>query len=155
MRKTRIIPADLSHLDVLARLFNDYRIFYQRPPDLEGARQYLAARLQNKESVIFLAQDVHGRSVGFVQLYPTWASLSMAATWVLYDLYVVPAARRQGVARALLRRAARLGRESGAHSLSLETAIDNLPAQKLYESMGWQREVDYFQYFLELDGPPA
>jgi hypothetical protein len=30
------------------------------------------------------------------------------------------------------------------------TAVDNLPAQRLYESLGWQRDTGFFEYNLTL-----
>jgi ribosomal protein S18 acetylase RimI-like enzyme len=90
-----------------------------------------------------------GKALGFTLLYPTWSSLSMKPWWNLNDLYVVPEARQRGVARALLERARRLAEESGASGLGLETGKDNLPAQKLYEQLGWKREEEFFRYELK------
>jgi len=71
-------------------------------------------------------------------------------TWLLNDVYVAPSARRQGVAAALLTAAAEHARALGAASLSLSTALDNAPAQALYESLGWQRERQFCEYGLTL-----
>ena len=60
------------------------------------------------------------------------------------------AARRQGVAAALLREAAAHARALGAASLSLSTALDNAPAQALYESQGWERDRQFCEYTLRL-----
>lgn len=90
-----------------------------------------------------------GKALGFTLLYPTWSSLSMKPWWNLNDLYVVPAARQRGVARALMERARRLAEESGASGLGLETAKDNFAAQKLYEQLGWKREEEFFRYELK------
>ena len=69
---------------------------------------------------------------------------------ILNDLFVLPSARRQGIARALLLQAAELGRSMGAVRLSLATAHDNTPAQALYESLGWQRDERFQHYALTL-----
>lgn len=90
-----------------------------------------------------------GTALGFTLLYPTWSSLSMKPWWNLNDLYVVPEARKRGVARALMERARRLAEETGASGLGLETGKDNLPAQKLYEQLGWKREEEFFRYELK------
>jgi ribosomal protein S18 acetylase RimI-like enzyme len=144
-----IVRAGQEHLDDLARLFDAYRGFYEQPSDLQGARAYLSERLANDDSVIFLALE-GGEALGFTQLYPSFASLQMGPLWILYDLYVVPEARRRGVGRALLERARRFGTETGAVSLELSTAIDNEPAQALYESLGWVRDTEFYNYELEL-----
>jgi ribosomal protein S18 acetylase RimI-like enzyme len=109
----------------------------------------------NGEAVIFLALEEAGAkehsrmALGFTLLYPTWSSLSQRRWWNLNDLYVVPAARKRGVARALMERARRLAEETGASGLGLETAKDNFPAQKLYEQLGWKREEEFFRYELK------
>jgi ribosomal protein S18 acetylase RimI-like enzyme len=38
----------------------------------------------------------------------------------------------------------------GAANLSLTTALDNAPAQALYESLGWQRDRQFCEYGLVL-----
>jgi ribosomal protein S18 acetylase RimI-like enzyme len=54
------------------------------------------------------------------------------------------------VAAALVKAAADRARELGAASLSLSTALDNVPAQALYESLGWQRDRQFCEYGLTL-----
>jgi GNAT superfamily N-acetyltransferase len=75
--------------------------------------------------------------VGFTQLYPAFSSVSAAHVWILNDLLVLPDARRNGVARALLSAAADFARADGALRLELETDHDNVTAQALYRAMGW------------------
>lgn len=141
-----IVRATLQDVERLVPLFDAYRQFYRRPSDPVSARRFLADRLARNESVVFLAEQ-DGATVGFTQLYPTFASLSMKPWWVLYDLYVVPEVRRKGVASQLLERAKQLARETGADGLSLETARDN-PAQALYEAHGWKRDDVFLHYEL-------
>ena len=52
-----IMIATLNDLDPLANLFDLYRQFYRQASDPEGARRFLAARISNSESVIFLAKQ--------------------------------------------------------------------------------------------------
>jgi ribosomal protein S18 acetylase RimI-like enzyme len=60
-------------------------------------------------------------------------------SWYVDALAVVEDARRQGVARALLADAERAAREHGATSLALDTGLENAPAQRLYERLGFER----------------
>jgi len=150
-----IVRAGAEHLDFCVPLFNAYRQFYKLPSNEAAARRFLHARLVKGEAVIFLALECAGagparRVLGFTLLYPTFSSLSMRPWWTLNDLYVVPAARQRGVARALLERARLLATETGASGLGLETAADNLPAQKLYEQFGWHRDTQSFRYELKV-----
>lgn len=141
-----ILRATAEHVSIIAPLFDAYRQFYRRASDPDGARSFIDARLQNEESVIFLAFDEDGTPLGFVQLYPSFSSLSLARTWILNDLFVDPAARRRGVGEALLRRAATFAVESEARLLTLATEITNTTAQRLYERMGWQRNQEFYYY---------
>ncbi len=144
-----IIRATVEHLDLVAPLFDGYRQFYTQPSNLDGARQFIKDRLIRHESVIFLALlDEEG--VGFTQLYPSFSSVSMKRLWILNDLFVAPAGRRQGVGEALLERARQFAVEDGAKGLMLETALTNTTAQKLYERMGWTRDNEYCVYNLTL-----
>ena len=105
--KPTIIRADLEHLQILAPLFDAYRVFYEQASDLAGAREYLQQRLSNLDSVIFLALDGR-RGLGFCQLYPSFTSVRMRRIWILYDLFVIREARRQGIGRALMERVRKL-----------------------------------------------
>jgi ribosomal protein S18 acetylase RimI-like enzyme len=59
---------------------------------------------------------------------------------VLYDLFVDPAQRRRGAAKALLQAAAEHASRAGALRMDLATAKTNTAAQSLYESLGWVRD---------------
>lgn len=147
-----IIRASAEHLDRCAVLFDQYRQFYGRQPDLPGARAFLEERLRREESAIYLALEEKGSAVsepaGFMQLYPSFSSISMKRVWILNDLFVHPAYRGRGIGRRLLEAARRLAEETGAKGLSLSTAMDNRTAQKLYESFGFERDETFYHYDL-------
>ena len=148
----KIVRAGNEHLDVLVPLFDQYRQFYKQPSNEKAARSFLGERLWNRESVVFLAlEEKSGAGLGFTQLYPVFSSTSMRRQWILNDLYVVPAARKTGVGEALMERARQWGRETGADGVSLETAIDNKTAQRLYEKLGYKRDEVFYRYFLALE----
>jgi len=134
-------------VEAVASLFDAYRQFYEQREDLEGARQFLSERLARNESVIFLAFE-RDRPVGFVQLYPSFSSLSMRRIWILNDLFVSPSARGYGVAAALLQECNRLATETGVKEMVLETMKINVTAQRLYESRGWKRDEAFYRYSL-------
>jgi ribosomal protein S18 acetylase RimI-like enzyme len=138
--------AQLDDLNDIAMLFDQYRQFYQQEADLETATRYIQARLEQQESVIFIARDTEGRALGFCQLYPTFCSVAAAPILVLYDLFVAEAGRRSGVGRALMLQAQQYGKQAGVAYMALSTAKDNLQAQALYASLGWQRDNTYYVY---------
>lgn len=138
--------AGLEDVGRLAPLFDGYRQFYRQPADPEGARRFLAERLGAGESRIFLAETEDGWPLGFVQLFPSFSSVSMRRLWILNDLFVAPDARRSGVARALMNRARDLAVETGAKGLILETESHNAPARRLYEGLGWALDgADHYE----------
>ncbi|WP_047046972.1 GNAT family N-acetyltransferase [Vibrio mexicanus] len=142
--------ATAQDVTIIATLFDQYRVFYEQESDLTLAEEFLTARLANQESVIFFAIDEKGSPLGFTQLYPTFSSVSAKRSWILNDLFVTEQARGQGVARALMNAAKQHAIDTQAKGLALETAHTNHTAQKLYESLGYQRDNEYYSYFLSI-----
>ena len=140
-----IIRAQARDADVIAPLFDAYRQFYKAPSDLNASRQFIFDRLAKDESVIFLA-TYGNHALGFTQLYPLFASVALQSLWLLNDLFVVPEARKQGVAEALMKHAEQFANETGSRGLFLRTATDNFPAQQLYEKCGWVRDEQFYRY---------
>lgn len=138
--------AEARDLDAVAALFDAYRQFYEMPPDLALARRYLEERFTRGESVILVAEDSTGTLVGFTQLYPAFCSVAADRTFVLYDLFVTPAARGTGAGRALMEAAETHARAAGAARLELSTAKTNAIGQSLYESCGWKRDELFYVY---------
>ena len=147
---TRI--ASLTDLAAVAALFDSYRQFYKQPADPGLATRFIGDRIAKKESVIFIAEDDSGQALGFCQLYPTFCSVAAARIYVLYDLFVAPSARQLGVGRVLMLAAEEHARQSGAARMDLSTARTNLPAQALYESLGWVRDEVFYVYNRVLQG---
>ena len=146
----QVLRADLGSLDKIAGLFDAYRAFYQQPSNLPQSWAFLAERLSANESVIFYVQTAEGQAFGFVQLYPTFSSIDAHRTWLLSDLFTDAAARGQGVGTVLMNAARDFALSTGAKGMVLETAIDNLTAQRLYESLGYKRDSGYYTYCLDL-----
>ena len=145
----RIRRASIDDLPHLVPLYDGYRQFYRQPSNPGLAERFLGERLTRGDSVIFLAED-ESAPLGFTQLYPIFSSISMGPAWVLNDLFVAPGARQSGVGRALLERARVHGLETGARWLSLSTETTNGKAQRLYETLGWVRDTEYYHYELPL-----
>ena len=145
----RIQQAGLEDIHLIAPLFDAYRVFYQQTSDIDLATKFLSERLQKQESIIFFAIGESGQSLGFVQLYPSFSSVSAMRQWILNDLFACETARRTGVARLLMNRARQFAIDTKAKGLFLETAHDNTKGQSLYESLAYKRNSEYY-YFLDL-----
>ena len=142
----KIIQATTNEIEVLAKLFDEYRVFYEKPSDINGARNFLKERISNGESIAFIAYDVDNNPMGFTHLYPLFSSTRMARFWLLNDLYVNPQYRKLGVGEALLERAKQLVKDSNACGMMLETASDNIPAQNLYLKNGWEKDNGHYYF---------
>ncbi|EMQ0912711.1 GNAT family N-acetyltransferase [Raoultella ornithinolytica] len=140
-----IYQAQPKDVDKILPLFLAYREFYDVGTLREQARDFILQRLQLNESTIFFAQ-IADKVVGFTQLYPLFCSLEMKRIWLLYDLFVDPSSRKQGVAEALIARAGQLAKESDSAFIMLSTATDNTRAQALYEKNGFVRDTDFYVY---------
>jgi ribosomal protein S18 acetylase RimI-like enzyme len=140
--------AQLRHIVEIAPLFDAYRRFYGRADD-PRATSFLEERIARQESTVFIAR-LQGAAIGFCQLYPCFASVSLTRMLVLYDLFVAPQARRRGAASSLLRAAVDYAAAQGAGQLMLQTGTTNLVAQRLYEREGWVRDDDFYVYEFHL-----
>ncbi|MCP1123592.1 GNAT family N-acetyltransferase [Bacillus sp. 3103sda1] len=145
----KIYQASMEDLQGVASLFNEYRMFYRQDSNIEEAEQFLHERLEQNESIIFVAVE-DGKYVGFTQLYPSFSSISMKELWILNDLFVQKDVRGAGIGKQLLKAAEQFALETDAKGLKLQTEVDNVTAQRLYVENGYIRDSRYFHYELNL-----
>lgn len=141
--------AEISHVEELFLLFDQYRVVYKQPSNPVAAREFLEDRFRNNDSVIFAA-IADDQIVGFTQLYPSFSSVAMNCIWILNDLFVKEAYRQRGVAKSLMKAAEEHARTTGAIRIVLATQISNVLAQALYESLGYNKDKEFYHYVLEL-----
>lgn len=140
---------NIKELEQVAKLFDEYRIFYQQESDRLKATTFIKERITQQDSVIFVVKNQQNEIVGFTQLYPSFSSVSAQHTWILNDIFVIEKYRGKGFGKALLDQAKSFAASTHAKGLSLMTAESNLSAQKLYESQGYQKQK-FLSYFLPL-----
>ncbi|MBW8830465.1 MAG: GNAT family N-acetyltransferase [Burkholderiales bacterium] len=142
--RTRVAVASDHH--AIAVLFDAYRQFYEQPPNLQQAMNFIGERLRNGDSVLIVAEDERIAPIGFCQLYPSFCSIEAMPIYVLSDLYVQQNNRQHGAGKALLLAAERHAVANGRGKMELTTARTNKTAQAAYESLGWQRDEVFFGY---------
>jgi ribosomal protein S18 acetylase RimI-like enzyme len=135
-----------SDLVNVAQLFDLYRQFYEQPANPQRAYDFILDRFTLGESVILVAESADNGMLGFCQLYPTFCSVEAAPIYSLYDLFVLPEARKSGAGRQLLLAAEARAATDGKVRMDLTTAKTNLPAQSLYEALGWARDDIFYAY---------
>ncbi|MGN6638608.1 MAG: GNAT family N-acetyltransferase [Mucilaginibacter sp.] len=128
-------------------LFDFYRQFYKQASDTAAAEKFIKERLQNNESVIFVAVE-DNVPLGFTQLYPKYSSMRVSKNWILNDLYVENTHRKKGIGEALIKTAMNFAKGTGATFVQLETAIDNYTAQRLYEAIGFEKQPPETEFLL-------
>lgn len=137
--------ATFEDLNQLAVLFDEYRQFYGATSHLKQSYEFLKQRFENQESVIFIhiKDEVF---TGFVLLYLGFSSVTCAKYYILDDVYVTPAYRRQGSARQLIDTAILFARQENSIRISLETQKTNFESHRLYESMGFIEDHEFLTY---------
>ena len=112
--------------------FAAYRAY--RPVDDEAARAILTG---SPGQAFATVREADGAVIGI-------GRLGLAAAWGgIAAMWVDPAARRRGVASAMLAALARAAQRAGAASLHLQTDTDNTTALALYEGHGFERHHAY------------
>lgn len=146
-----------SEINLVVELFDKYRIFYKQPSDINLAHDFIKNRLDNNESIIFVAsikKPGENLPVGFTQLYPKYSSVRTTQNWILNDLFVEANYRKQGIGEALIRAAMEFAQNNGSKFVELSTAVDNFTAQGLYESIGFKKQepdTEFFTYRISVD----
>lgn len=142
-----IRKAVIKDIAQLAKLFDEYRVFYEKKSDVQGAIYFLSERINKKESEIFVDETNNNILTGFVQLYPLFSSTRMKRLWLLNDLYVNPNYRGQNISVELINQAKELVNETDACGLILETDKPNVVGNKLYPRTGFILEEEHNYYY--------
>ena len=144
---TRAAP---EHLTVASELFDLYRQFRGKTANTKQSKRFLSKNMKQDNSAIFLAMNENDKAVGFMQLYNNRCSLETRPFLTLNDLYVDNHYRGRGIAHELLQQAKKYAKKLGACRIELEAAVDNFGAQALFEELGYEKDVEFFQYSLEI-----
>ena len=129
------------------QLYRDLRLrALQESPEAFGSTYAHEAGRSESEWASRLSRGAHSAQdlplVAEVNDEPSglaWVRLEGEASAIahLYQMWVVPARRRQGVGRALLDAAVAWARAAGAQAVALDVTCDNADAVGLYESVGF------------------
>ena len=142
----KIYQAGLDHLSELVNLFDAYRVWYRKPSDKATAVNFLTERIEQKESIIYVAES-DGKLVGFTQLYPLFSSTRMKRMWLLNDLFVDANYRGRGISKALINAAKELAQSTNACGVLLETEKSNTIGNNLYPATGFELESNNFYFW--------
>ena len=141
--------ATSNDADKIGEVFDLYRQFYKKVSDVELCKKYIKERLDNNEADIFFLEN-NNDCIGLVQLYTTFDSLELSKKIVLYDLYVKSEFRTQGLGKKLMSAALEFAKKNKISGIELSTEKNNTTAQSLYEGLGYERDKDFYNYYLSI-----
>ncbi|HEX9763784.1 MAG TPA: N-acetyltransferase [Candidatus Acidoferrales bacterium] len=114
------------------------------PPGIAYPPQDLAFWLRQRGAFVIIAEDEPRSQVaGFIL-----ARKLRGPDGHIITIDLRPEHRRGGVGTELMTRAEQRLRELGATRVSLETSVENLPAIRFYERLGYQRQARLPAYYL-------
>ena len=140
--------AYIDNLDSIVNIVKAYREFYGvEQQKEEEVKLFLKTRLENNQSKIFIAINKEEKVVGFIQLYPSYSTVSLKPQWILNDFFVHPDYRHQGYGQALMNFVKDYFNNK-AKGFILVTDKDNLTAKAFYAHNGWKTdEYDFYTFF--------
>lgn len=101
----------------------------------------------------YLVAERDGAIVGSLLVTTEWSDWRNGRFWWVQSVYVVPAARRQGIYAALYARIKQLAAETpGVCGFRLYVERDNVPAQQTYRRLG-MAETHYRIFEETMPGP--
>ena len=100
-----------------------------------------AFEAQRDGEIILVAEDAHGRRLGFVYAVSSRENLVAEPRCHISELAVAVDAEGRGVGRALLDAVEQWARAQGLGAISLEVFWGNTHARAVYEHLGYQPNV--------------
>src|ERR1044071_9930549 len=139
------LASDAQPIGNLAREFASY---LRELGDLTNfkltAHTYLRDAFGTKPAFAGLVAEDQGKVIGYLLYHFGYDSDRGALNMHVVDLYVDRAARKQGVGKALMARAASVAREASAAEMIWSVYQTNTIAATFYEKLGAQRITDVF-----------
>ena len=151
------VASDTTRFDELVELLEGYRQHFRCSPDPERAAAWLRDHMHSGLLAGYVALPPaasSGPAIGMALVMRSPAVQALGTFWSVRDLYVDPAHRHRGVARALLDRISADARVDGAIRLALQTDDRDTPARRLYERYGFTRVEGFVHMMLDLRGEP-
>ena len=133
---TALTEPTAEQLAGVAEVFDQYRRHYGQPVVAGQTPAWLSDHISHRRLAVFIAH-IGTDLAGLATTVALPASLRLECSWQLRDLYVVPGARRRGVARTLVGTVRQAATAAGAIRLSVQTEPSNIAALQLYRTGGF------------------
>jgi GNAT superfamily N-acetyltransferase len=140
-----IRTAAVADVEAIAPLFDAYREFFTKTPDLAVSQSFLTERLERAESVVLAAFDGTA-AAGFLQLYPLFSSWYAKRQWFLSDLFVDPVFRERGIGKRLVEAAIDYADKTGARAILVELPFSEPHLTRFYSHLGFEKDAVFELY---------
>ncbi len=94
--------------------------------------------LNNHPTAVVLLAATNGVASGLIVAFENFSTFTVKPMFNIHDVFVSSDARGMGVGRMLMEALIEKAKERGCGRITLEVRHDNLIAQKLYSSLGFQ-----------------
>ena len=128
----KIFKAEQWNIEVLAPLFEAYRLANGMSENPDRTLTFLTNRIRFNESMFFVAVNENSQAIGFVQLYPRLSSLQLQRYWQLTDIFVANIPNHQQITSELLRKS----RDFVSFTQSKLLVLESAPNQREF----WQQQ---------------
>jgi len=135
-----------KYIDQFVNVVEEYRKFCGFNVSPKATKDFFKNLHKENKAATFITISEEDEVMGFVNLYPSYSTLSLRKIWILNDLGVSSKFRRLGVAQALIKKSIEFAKETDAIRIELKTAKNNLNAQMLYSEIGFQTDKDNVYY---------
>lgn len=126
-------------LKVFGEAFEEVDTYQKAVPSDE----YISSLLSNN-NFIALAAIEENRVIGGLAAYELQKFEQERSEIYIYDLAVLEKYRRQGIATALINKLKSIAKQRGAYVIFVQADPGDMPAIKLYESLGKREDVHHF-----------
>lgn len=146
MLPVEIVEADLyrpDHQHAVVELMDAYAMDPMgdgKPLSAKVRRELIPGLQQHPTTLIFLAY-MHGAPIGITVCFYGFSTFAAKPLINISDLAVLPEYRGHGTGRQILKTVERKAREKGCCKLTLEVQENNHKAQKVYQALGFARDV--------------
>ena len=139
-------PLVVSDVPLLKELLQVFGEAFEEPQTYQGAipsDAYLESLLGKSHFIALVALDGHV-VIGGLAAYVLDKFEQERKEVYIYDLAVSGIYRRQGIATGLINNLKRIAREIGAYVIFVQADAGDIPAIRLYESLGTREDVHHF-----------
>lgn len=139
------LRADDESVEKMRVLNQLYGTEFEDPESYESnpSKEYLESLLADEHIIVLAAMDEE-RIVGGLTAYILPKPEQERSEIYIYDLAVGKNYRRKGIATSLIEEIQNIGESVGAWAIFVQGDPEDLPAIKLYESLGIKEDVFHF-----------